>query len=181
MDGQLTPKQERFCQEYIIDLNATQAAIRVGYSEKTAQQQSSRLLLNVVIQNRIKELLSEVKENTLKTREEILAQVLKHAFGDVSRIIEWNESGVSFIRNSEDISPDDSCTIKSIQVTEDWLKEDKLVKKTKLALTDPLKALELYAKMTGMIVDKHVIGDGKDFKEMTKDIMLHDYGITDQD
>ncbi|ENG5503925.1 terminase small subunit, partial [Yersinia enterocolitica] len=41
---QLTPKQELFCREYLKDLNATQAAIRAGYSEKTAQVQSSRLL-----------------------------------------------------------------------------------------------------------------------------------------
>ena len=44
----LTPKQQRFVEEYTIDSNATQAAIRAGYSERTAQQQGSRLLLNVV-------------------------------------------------------------------------------------------------------------------------------------
>ncbi|EON3357868.1 terminase small subunit [Yersinia enterocolitica] len=47
---QLTPKQELFCREYLKDLNATQAAIRAGYSEKTAQVQSSRLLSNVMVQ-----------------------------------------------------------------------------------------------------------------------------------
>lgn len=45
----MTPKQARFVKEYLIDLNATQAAIRAGYSEHTAQQQGSRLLLNAVI------------------------------------------------------------------------------------------------------------------------------------
>ena len=43
----LTPKQERFVEEYLIDLNATQAAIRAGYSAKTAEAQGSRLLSNV--------------------------------------------------------------------------------------------------------------------------------------
>lgn len=43
----LTPKQERFVQEYLVDLNATQAAIRAGYSAKTAREQASRLLSNV--------------------------------------------------------------------------------------------------------------------------------------
>ena len=46
----LTPRKARFVDEHLIDLNGTQAAIRAGYSEKTAQQQSSRLLLNVVVQ-----------------------------------------------------------------------------------------------------------------------------------
>ena len=54
MSKKLTPKQQRFVSEYLIDSNATQAAIRAGYSEKTAQQTGSRLLLNVVIQAAIK-------------------------------------------------------------------------------------------------------------------------------
>lgn len=45
----MTDKQARFCEEYMIDLNATQAAIRAGYSPKTAQEQSARLLSNVML------------------------------------------------------------------------------------------------------------------------------------
>jgi hypothetical protein len=43
-------KQRRFVDEYLVDLNATQAAIRAGYSPRTAQEQSSRLLSNVMVQ-----------------------------------------------------------------------------------------------------------------------------------
>lgn len=56
---QLTPKQELFCREYLKDLNATQAAIRAGYSEKTANEQASRLLANVSIQNFVVHLKAE--------------------------------------------------------------------------------------------------------------------------
>lgn len=49
----LTNRQADFVREYIVDLNATQAAIRAGYSEKTAQEQSSRLLSNVIIQQAV--------------------------------------------------------------------------------------------------------------------------------
>ena len=52
----LTDKQELFCREYLIDLNATQAAIRAGYKESSAQEQSSRLLSNVMVQGYIMEL-----------------------------------------------------------------------------------------------------------------------------
>ena len=54
--AKLTPKEERqnrFVQEYIIDLNGAQAAIRAGYSPKTAREQASRLLSNVNIQEKI--------------------------------------------------------------------------------------------------------------------------------
>lgn len=51
--GKLTAKQEMFCKEYLVDLNATQAAIRAGYSKKTAQQVGSENLLKPVIASRI--------------------------------------------------------------------------------------------------------------------------------
>ncbi|EKN6369225.1 terminase small subunit [Yersinia enterocolitica] len=57
--AKLTDKQELFAREYLKDLNATQAAIRAGYSEKTAQVQSSRLLSNVMVQQRVGELAAE--------------------------------------------------------------------------------------------------------------------------
>lgn len=55
----LNERQERFAQEYIIDLNATQAAIRAGYSERTASAQASRMLNNVNILTRVNELKSK--------------------------------------------------------------------------------------------------------------------------
>ena len=55
-NGHITAKQDRFCREYAIDCNATQAAIRAGYSKRTANEQGSRLLANVSIQGRISEL-----------------------------------------------------------------------------------------------------------------------------
>ena len=57
--GSLNAKQEAFCREYIIDLNATQAAIRAGYSERTAQEQSSRLLSNVIVSDRVADLMRD--------------------------------------------------------------------------------------------------------------------------
>ncbi|EKA7106790.1 terminase small subunit [Salmonella enterica] len=60
--AKLTDKQELFAREFIVDLNATQAAIRAGYSAKTAQEQSSRLLSNVMVQSRIGELKADRNE-----------------------------------------------------------------------------------------------------------------------
>lgn len=54
--SKLTDKQEMFCQEYLKDLNGTQAAIRAGYSEKTAEFQASRLLSNDKVKSRITQL-----------------------------------------------------------------------------------------------------------------------------
>lgn len=58
----LPPKQERFVSEYLIDLNATHAAIRAGYSEKTATEQASRLLTNVKVQQAVSDAQNRVAE-----------------------------------------------------------------------------------------------------------------------
>lgn len=73
------PKQKRFCEEYIIDLNATQAAIRAGYSKKTAQEQSSRLLSYVMVKEYIKELKTDREESTKLTAETVVNAIAEIA------------------------------------------------------------------------------------------------------
>lgn len=68
----LTEKQKLFCNEYLIDLNATQAAIRAGYSEKTAEQTASRLLRNVKVQEYIEKLMQDKQSNLIASQDEVL-------------------------------------------------------------------------------------------------------------
>lgn len=71
----LTPKQQRFVEEYLIDLNATQAAIRAGYSARTAQQIGSENLLKPVIAAEIAALQAKTSEELGITREWILGKL----------------------------------------------------------------------------------------------------------
>ena len=71
----LTPKQKRFCEEYIIDLNATQAAIRAGYSKKTAKEIGYENLTKLHVQDYIKELNSERQERTRITADQVLTEL----------------------------------------------------------------------------------------------------------
>lgn len=73
----LNDKQERFCQEYIIDLNATQAATRAGYSDKTAYSQGQRLLKNVEVASRVKELQSGRAEKLNLDAEWVLQRLVQ--------------------------------------------------------------------------------------------------------
>ena len=67
----LTAKQKRFCDEYLKDLNATQAAIRAGYSEKTANEQGARMLAKVSIQDYIQQFQKQIDQKNIKTVEEV--------------------------------------------------------------------------------------------------------------
>lgn len=74
--SKLTDKEDKFCNEYLIDLNQTQAAIRSGYSEKTARQKGSQLLTKVNIQDRIAELQEELQLKTEVTKEKVIKDLL---------------------------------------------------------------------------------------------------------
>ena len=73
----LSPKQKRFVEEYLIDLNATQAAIRAGYSAKTAKQQASRLLTNVDVVAAVALAKKERSEKTKIDAEWVLRQAVE--------------------------------------------------------------------------------------------------------
>lgn len=75
----LTNKQAAFVREYLIDLNATQAAIRAGYSEKTAYSQGQRLLKHVEIQKRLQEGKDKRAERTELTADMVIEGILKEA------------------------------------------------------------------------------------------------------
>lgn len=62
--GKLTAKQERFCEEYLIDLNATQAAIRAGYTESSARVTACKMLTNANIEQKISEMKLKRSDNT---------------------------------------------------------------------------------------------------------------------
>ena len=71
----LTQRQSRFVAEYLIDLNGTQAAIRAGYSAKTANEQASRLLANVNIQAAIQEAMKARQERTELTAQSVIDDI----------------------------------------------------------------------------------------------------------
>lgn len=83
----LTAKQERFVAEYLIDLNATQSAIRAGYSEKTAEQQGSRLLSNVKIAAAVSEAQAKRAIRTEVTQDMVVAELAKVGFSDLRKVL----------------------------------------------------------------------------------------------
>jgi len=77
MKSKLTPKQKMFCKEYLIDLNAAQAAIRAGYSKKTAKEQGHRLLTNVHIADYVQKNMNKRSEKTEITADYVLNGIKK--------------------------------------------------------------------------------------------------------
>ncbi len=74
--AELKGKQERFCQEYLVDRNGTQAAIRAGYSENSARQQASRMLTNAAVLARVRELQEEQAKRLAISQDYVMAQLM---------------------------------------------------------------------------------------------------------
>ena len=85
--AKLTPKQQRFVDEYLIDLNATQSAIRAGYSPKTAEQQGFQLLKKTSVSEAIEQAQQERQKRTLVTQDDVIRGLLTEA--------EWQGEGSS--------------------------------------------------------------------------------------
>jgi phage terminase small subunit len=90
----LTAKQKAFCQEYMIDLNATQAAIRAGYSERTAKAIGHETLTKPDVSSRIAELQAERQERTTVTADDVVNGLLENhkAARDVGKYSDSNKA-----------------------------------------------------------------------------------------
>ena len=87
----LTAKQEAFCREYMLDLNGTQAAIRAGYSNRTAKVQAARLLSNANVSEYLKTLIDKRAEKTEIDADWVLRRLAQDATADVADL--YDESG----------------------------------------------------------------------------------------
>lgn len=158
----LTAKQERFVAEYLIDLNATQPAIRAGYSEKTATEQGSRLLTNVKVQEAIAEGQNKTAEKLEITKERIVDELAKIAFADIRKAVRWGKSRID--TTSENASPN-GLGIYPVELVPSEVIEDDIaaavaevsLTKTgvKIKMHDKKSALVDMAKMLGFMVEKH--------------------------
>jgi len=86
-------KQIIFAQEYVVDFNGKQAAIRAGYSEKTAESQASRLLRNVKVRTEIEKLLEDPVGKRNETRERALKELEQIAYTDDGIDIRMDKDG----------------------------------------------------------------------------------------
>lgn len=153
----LTAKQQRFVDEYLKDLNATQAAKRAGYSAKTAQEQGSRLLSNVMVAAVVAQGQKKLADKAGVTAEKIVAELAKLGFSNMSDYLSVNSEGSPYV----DLSALDHDKWAAVgEVTVDHInkrdgEETRTVERVKFKLADKRAALVDLGKHLGMFVDRH--------------------------
>ena len=142
--GNLNPKQDRFCSEYLADLNATQAAIRAGYSPRTARSIGAENLTKPDIQMRIATLRQERVDRTRITADRILQELAVIAFANVGDFLRWSDAGIELIpRDKIDIAK--LGAVESLTVAQNGNHRG-----FKLKLKNCIHALDLLGRHLGM-------------------------------
>ncbi len=146
----LTPKQIVFCNEYIKDMNATQAAIRAGYSKRTAQVQSANLLSKIMVQQKIHELQLERSERTQVEADRVLLEIARIAFNDPRKAFDQDGNLLPI----DKWPPELAAAVSSVKVTEVKSDGDVTTTVKEIKFWDKGKQIELAAKHLGMLTEK---------------------------
>lgn len=142
----MTEKQKRFADEYLIDLNATQAAIRAGYSKKTAYSQGERLLKKVEVEKYIQERMKQLASEKVATAEEVIQYL--------TSVLRGEAKGEEIV----------------VEGCGDGYSEAKTMMKAP-SEKDKLKAAELLGKRYGLFKDKVEVSGLDEEKSKLDDIL----------
>ena len=144
----MTKKQKLFVEEYLIDLNATQAAIRAGYSPDTAKAIGSENLTKPDIRAHIDKAMAERSKRTGVNADRVVMELAKIAFINAMDVIDTKTATVK-----ADALPEDTAAIQSVKVKTSSSENREMVER-EIKMADKIKALELLGKHLGMFKDR---------------------------
>lgn len=175
----LTPRVARFVEEYLIDLNGAQAAIRAGYSSKTARVRAAQLLANANVQAAVTAGMAARSKRTEITQDMVLKELAKLAFSDPRKF--FNDDGT--LKHPKDLDDHTAAALAQFEVTEEFDREqpDEMLETqphggalqrqygrkrlagytTKVKWADKRAALVDIGKLLGMFIDRKEIRMGE--------------------
>lgn len=139
--ARLTDKQKRFVEEYLVDLNATKAAKRAGYSEKTADRIGPELLGKTCVSEAIQEAMDERSSRTEITQDAVLRELAAIGFSKATDFVKIRQNGRVALTPTDELSAEQQKVIASI-------KDGKYG--VEIKLHDKLGALHLLGQHLGM-------------------------------
>jgi phage terminase small subunit len=167
MSSKLNKQTEQFCQEYIIDLNGKQAAIRAGYSAKTAEVKASQLLRLVKVQKRVQELMKAREERTEITGDIVIKELAKLALSDIRKLYDGDR-----LLLPHELDDNTAATISSFKTKREGNAEEGFYEIEEYKRYDKTKSLELLGRHFGLFNDKLKIETEFNLEKFVKE--LHD-------
>jgi phage terminase small subunit len=148
----LTDKQERFVAEYLVDFNGTQAAVRAGYSERSAREIAHKLLTKDHIQSALSQEKKKIKDKIDITKQDLIKRTLSLIDPNLIDISEKIEKGEELSKSEKN-----SLTMLEKNITIDRENNSRSIEINKFKITDKLKGIELIGRMIGAFDDKLLI------------------------
>jgi phage terminase small subunit len=166
--AEITAKQRFFAEEYMKDFNATQAAIRAGYSRRSAETQGLQLLRKPQVAAYLNELRKAQTERTGSDADRIKEALRAIAFADQRKYQKWGARGVNVLESSG-LTDEEAMAVAEVSQT-----ITDAGGSIKIRQHDKLRALELLAKMGGLLPNKVEVMTPWDrqFEEMTDEELL---------
>ncbi len=164
-NSELNPRQQRFVEEYLVDLNATKAAERAGYSEKTANPQAARLLAKASVQATLQKAMEERSKRTEITQDSVLFEMAYSGYSNMQNYIRKDELGNEELIPVSELTPEEAAAII------EWSRDAD--GKMKIRLADKHRPLVDIGRHLGMFPNKIQV-TGKDGKDLIPRLNLED-------
>ena len=146
----LPPRQARFVAEYLIDLNGKRAAIRAGYSPRSAEVTASKLLRNPKVRARVKKQATDALERVQLRAEDVLRAICRIALADPGRLYDPNGNMIPIWA----LTPEDAAMIAGFEV-----EETERGQVVKVRFHDKIEALRLAARYLGLLTKRVEVAD----------------------
>jgi phage terminase small subunit len=175
--AKLTAKQSRFVDEYLVDLSATKAAIRSGYSEKTAGRTGHENLKKPEIAEAIQQRMEKRSERTQLTADEVVLQLARMGMSDIRKL--FTPDGR--LKAVHDLDDDTAAAVQSIEVVTKMIpgqegEEPEVEYLHKIKMIDKIRPLELIGKHMGKQLGQwaekheHEHNAGKSLADLLKEV-----------
>lgn len=147
MAGTLSPKQQAFVDQYLVDLNATQAYLRAGYrcSEETARRNGHKLLTNTDIQAFVAERMADRAKRTEIDQDRVVLEIARLAFSDVRKLFDGNR-----LKRMDEIDDATAAAISSVKVSTRQVGEGEVEHVAEIKLWPKTPAIEMAGKHVGL-------------------------------
>ena len=167
--AKLTGKQNVFCKEFLVDLNGTQAAIRAGYSKKTARTTAAEYLAKPHIQQQIQKLMDKRADRTEVKIDAVVTELAKVAFANMGEYLSFGEDGL-VLNESEQLTKDQLAAI--VQVTDRSTSRQEGGKDSKAVITSRNLGFKLHDKLKALeLLMRHLVRDESGADEVVKLIL----------
>jgi len=148
-EARMTPKQQRFVEEYLVDLNGTAAARRAGYSTRAANEQAARLLAKTSVQEAVRVAREELSKRTAMTQDWVLGELRKIAAADPRRL--YRPDGT--LKTLPELDDDTAAAVSAVDFSVEARSGQLQIRK--LRRWDKIRALELIGRHLGMFEHTH--------------------------